>query len=204
MRPSSWPKQHVRRRSRAARATRKRITPLPQAFGQDPDFFAFYRSMNAYQSSLKGDNTTVILSPDSDFLRYFGGGPGQPRRYVPPPDSHCVVPNRLAAVRRQEHDSSLMVTHSQRCHSGIMPKPKQPVRQDWPRELLMRKFTVALTGMASRVCRKLARAFLRFRCNSGRTAGASRRCAGGDSSTGSRGKTAGLRRSGRTPAADGG
>jgi membrane protease subunit HflC len=42
------------------------------AFGRDPDFFAFYRSMNAYQSSLKGDNTTVILSPDSEFFRYFG------------------------------------------------------------------------------------------------------------------------------------
>ena len=51
-----------------------------QAFGQDPDFFAFYRSMSAYQTSLKGDNTTVILSPDSDFFRYFGGGPGQNRR----------------------------------------------------------------------------------------------------------------------------
>jgi membrane protease subunit HflC len=80
-----------------------------QAFGQDPDFFAFYRSMNAYQSSLKSDNTTVILSPDSDFLRYFG-----------------------------------------------------------------------------------------------RTTGASRHCAGGECSTGSRRKTAGLRRSGRTPAANGG
>jgi len=45
------------------------------AFSRDPDFFAFYRSMNAYQSSLKGDNTTVILSPDSEFFRYFGGGP---------------------------------------------------------------------------------------------------------------------------------
>jgi len=44
------------------------------AFSRDPDFFAFYRSMNAYQSSLKGDNTTVILSPDSDFFRYFGNG----------------------------------------------------------------------------------------------------------------------------------
>ena len=42
------------------------------AFSRDPDFFAFYRSMNAYQSSLKGDNTTVILSPDSEFFRYFG------------------------------------------------------------------------------------------------------------------------------------
>jgi membrane protease subunit HflC len=45
-----------------------------EAFGQDPDFFGFYRSMNAYQSSLKGDNTTVILSPDSEFFRYFSGG----------------------------------------------------------------------------------------------------------------------------------
>jgi membrane protease subunit HflC len=50
------------------------------AFGRDADFFAFYRSMNAYQSSLKGDNTTVILSPDSDFFRYFGAGAGPARR----------------------------------------------------------------------------------------------------------------------------
>jgi membrane protease subunit HflC len=49
-----------------------------EAFGRDPDFFSFYRSMTAYQASLKGDNTTVILSPDSEFFRYFGGGP--PRR----------------------------------------------------------------------------------------------------------------------------
>lgn len=51
-----------------------------EAFGQDPDFFSFYRSMNAYSASLKGDNTTVILSPDSDFFRYFSQGAGAPRR----------------------------------------------------------------------------------------------------------------------------
>jgi membrane protease subunit HflC len=51
-----------------------------EAFGQDPDFFNFYRSMTSYQSSLKGDNTTVILSPDSDFFRYFSGGATAPRR----------------------------------------------------------------------------------------------------------------------------
>ncbi|MSP95511.1 MAG: protease modulator HflC [Alphaproteobacteria bacterium] len=50
------------------------------AFGRDPDFFSFYRSMTAYTSSLKGDNTTVILSPDSDFFRYFGSGAGTQRR----------------------------------------------------------------------------------------------------------------------------
>jgi membrane protease subunit HflC len=47
---------------------------LGQAFSQDPDFFAFYRSMQAYQDSLSG-NTTVVMSPDSDFLKYFGHGP---------------------------------------------------------------------------------------------------------------------------------
>ena len=49
---------------------------LGQAFSQDPDFFAFYRSMQAYQDSLGNGSTTVVLSPDSDFLRYFGKGPG--------------------------------------------------------------------------------------------------------------------------------
>jgi len=51
-----------------------------QAFGQDPNFFGFYRSMTAYAASLKGDNTTVILSPDSEFFRYFSGGANAPAR----------------------------------------------------------------------------------------------------------------------------
>jgi membrane protease subunit HflC len=43
-----------------------------EAFGQDPDFFAFYRSMKAYEDALGGDNTTVVMSPDSEFFNYFG------------------------------------------------------------------------------------------------------------------------------------
>tara|TARA_R110000787_G_scaffold148069_6_gene261939 strand:- start:850 stop:1728 length:879 start_codon:yes stop_codon:yes gene_type:complete len=43
---------------------------LSDAFGQDPKFFAFYRSMEAYGASL-GDGTTMVLSPDSEFFRYF-------------------------------------------------------------------------------------------------------------------------------------
>ncbi|MDP6516200.1 MAG: protease modulator HflC, partial [Alphaproteobacteria bacterium] len=43
-----------------------------EAFGRDPEFFAFYRSMQAYQEALQGDGTTMVLSPDSDFFRYFG------------------------------------------------------------------------------------------------------------------------------------
>ena len=48
---------------------------LGGAYSQDPDFFAFFRTMQAYQDSLTG-NSTVVLSPDSDFLKYFGHGPG--------------------------------------------------------------------------------------------------------------------------------
>jgi len=44
---------------------------LADAFGQDPDFFAFYRSMQAYETALPGDNTTLVTSPNSDFFRYF-------------------------------------------------------------------------------------------------------------------------------------
>jgi len=54
-----------------------------EAFGQDPAFFQFYRSMQAYRESLGNDDTTMVLSPDSEFFRYFGSItgklPGPPR-----------------------------------------------------------------------------------------------------------------------------
>jgi len=43
-----------------------------KAYGQDPEFFDFYRSLKAYENALQDDSTTMILSPDSDFFRYFG------------------------------------------------------------------------------------------------------------------------------------
>ena len=45
------------------------------AFGKDKDFFAFYRSLEAYRNALAGNDTTFLLSPDSDFFRYFGAAP---------------------------------------------------------------------------------------------------------------------------------
>ena len=42
------------------------------AFNRDPDFFAFYRSMEAYRNALGGNDTTLVLTPDSEFFRYFG------------------------------------------------------------------------------------------------------------------------------------
>ena len=43
------------------------------AFGRDPEFFSFYRAMQSYEKSLiSGSETSLVLSPDSEFFRYFG------------------------------------------------------------------------------------------------------------------------------------
>ena len=42
------------------------------AYGRDPEFFSFYRAMQAYEKALIGGETTMILSPDSDFFKFFG------------------------------------------------------------------------------------------------------------------------------------
>ena len=54
-----------------------------QAYGQDQDFFSFYRSMQAYENGLKSSDTRLLLSPDSEFFRFFriptGAAPAAPR-----------------------------------------------------------------------------------------------------------------------------
>jgi membrane protease subunit HflC len=46
------------------------------AFGRDPSFFSFYRSMQAYREALGNHDTTMVLSPDSEFFRYFNSVDG--------------------------------------------------------------------------------------------------------------------------------
>ena len=50
-----------------------------EAFGTDIEFFSFYRSMEAYRNALGSDDTTMVLSPDSEFFRYFGNISGKLR-----------------------------------------------------------------------------------------------------------------------------
>lgn len=52
------------------------INIYAQAFGRDPQFFTFYRSMEAYRESLGQDGTTMVLSPNSDFMRFFNSMSG--------------------------------------------------------------------------------------------------------------------------------
>ena len=50
-----------------------------EAYGNDPDFFSFYRSMSAYEAGLKGNDTRFLLRPDSEFFRFFGDSLGRPK-----------------------------------------------------------------------------------------------------------------------------
>jgi membrane protease subunit HflC len=55
-------------------AERNRI--FADAYQRDPDFFQFYRSMKAYETGLTGQGTTMVLSPDSEFFKYFNDDSG--------------------------------------------------------------------------------------------------------------------------------
>ncbi|MCC8982511.1 protease modulator HflC [Bradyrhizobium acaciae] len=59
----------------AGDAERNRL--FAEAYGKDKDFFAFYRSMTAYENGLKPNDTRFLLRPDSEFFRYFGSANGK-------------------------------------------------------------------------------------------------------------------------------
>jgi membrane protease subunit HflC len=54
------------------------------AYGRDPDFFGFYRSMQAYDKSMQRGDTRLVLKPDSEFFRYFADPTGQTLPQPPP------------------------------------------------------------------------------------------------------------------------
>ena len=57
-------------------AERNRL--FAEAYGRDPDFFAFYRSMSAYETGLRSSDTRFLLRPDSEFFRFFANPSGHP------------------------------------------------------------------------------------------------------------------------------
>ena len=57
-------------------AERNRL--FAEAYGRDPEFFAFYRSMTAYETGLRSSDTRFLLRPDSEFFRFFANPSGQP------------------------------------------------------------------------------------------------------------------------------
>ena len=69
----------ARREAEIARgeADAKRNAIFAEAFGKDVEFFEFYRSLNAYEGALKGGNTSLVLSPDSEFFNYLKSSTGK-------------------------------------------------------------------------------------------------------------------------------
>lgn len=62
-------------------AERNRL--FAEAYGKDADFFAFYRSMTAYENGLRSNDTRFLLRPDSDFFRYFSNPSGKTATETP-------------------------------------------------------------------------------------------------------------------------
>ncbi|WP_299690932.1 protease modulator HflC [uncultured Tateyamaria sp.] len=57
-------------------ADARRNAIFAQAFGEDPEFFEFYRSLTAYERALQGSNSTMVMSPDSEFFNYLRSDQG--------------------------------------------------------------------------------------------------------------------------------
>lgn len=64
-------------------AERNRV--FAEAYGRDPDFFAFWRSMQAYEASMKSGDTRLVISPNSEFFRYFNDPTGKQAPAAPKP-----------------------------------------------------------------------------------------------------------------------
>lgn len=65
-----------------------------EAYGRDPEFFQFYRSMQSYRTALGASGTTMVLAPDSEFFQYFGadGASAAAAGLPAAPDGGAVVP----------------------------------------------------------------------------------------------------------------
>jgi membrane protease subunit HflC len=73
-------------------AERNRI--YADAFNKDQDFFAFYRSMQAYEAGLKSNDTRMLLRPDSEFFRFFANPSGKPRNGGTPKQAEGGAPQQ--------------------------------------------------------------------------------------------------------------
>lgn len=81
------------------------------AYSQDREFFEFYRSMQSYRTALGATGTTMVLSPDSEFFRYFGGGqPEGTTQQLPATPSPTAVAPAVAPEAETPVGSDAAVT----------------------------------------------------------------------------------------------
>jgi membrane protease subunit HflC len=93
-------------------AERNRI--FAEAYGKDPDFFGFYRSMQAYEAGLRPNDTRLLLRPDSEFFKYFGNPMGKGA------DAHP----QTEASRPPEVDGARAQSDKVRPQAATEPRPQ--------------------------------------------------------------------------------
>ncbi len=70
----------------------ERTRLLNEAFGQDAEFFDFYRSMQAYSEAIRGENSLLVLPPDNEFFRFFNELPAGVRNIERNPEQRAQTP----------------------------------------------------------------------------------------------------------------
>ena len=85
------------------RAKPSAVPPFAGAYQRDPAFFDFYRSMNAYGTALDNTGTTMVLSPNSEFFRFFRNPDGKdtPAKPTSPPPAPAAPATAPAAPATQ-------------------------------------------------------------------------------------------------------
>lgn len=68
-----------------------------ESYGADPEFFAFYRSLQAYEASLTGENSTIVMTPGSQFFTYFNNQDGTGRAAEAGAEASSDVPGAAAS-----------------------------------------------------------------------------------------------------------
>jgi membrane protease subunit HflC len=97
-----------------------------EAFGQDPDFFSFYRSMQAYEGALKAGDTRLLLSPDSQFFQYFNSAFGKSGGGASAPSGEPTKPAEPAKPNAPAGDSESEMPQ-QGATGDVVPRPQQDV-----------------------------------------------------------------------------
>ena len=77
------------------------------AFGRDPEFFSFYRSMQAYEAGLRSNDTRMLLKPDSEFFRFFVDPSGKPRE----PGASSDTPRRSRTAPAADSEIAVELRH---------------------------------------------------------------------------------------------
>ena len=75
--PRSWPTRRARRSTSAARPMRAQPRPTPGPMARNPEFAAFYRSLQAYKNTLGREGDILVIAPEGEFFKYLHSASGR-------------------------------------------------------------------------------------------------------------------------------